>query len=79
MFYLITDTNVTHTIPNMTRIGETPKGSFVYQLNVKTMGDATSFMHQYGGSISRTRPELKPSGCIPPLPVELPVTHFATT
>lgn len=79
MLYLITETNITHAVPKLRRVGATLEDQFVYSIDVLSMGDATPFMHSYGGSISRSCPELKPSGCVPPIVGSIPQNHFATS
>lgn len=78
MFYLITSSALSPSVPNMDFIGTTKVGGdYVYKINVTSIGDATreaSGIDDY--KVTRTCPELVEVSSTPPIPSALSAYHF---
>lgn len=78
MFYLITSSALSPSVPNMSFIGTTKVGErYVYRINVTSMGDATKEAsgiddHQ----VTRRCPELVEKSNVPHIPSTLSAYHF---
>lgn len=78
MFYLITSSALSPSVPNMSFIGTTKVGGKnVYRINVTSMGDATREASGIDDHrVTRACPELAEVSSTPPIPLALSAYHF---